>query len=210
LPGTICAPSLTGVTATDLKADLVERLDRLNQAVLYKLDGLSEYDVRRPMTSTATNLLGVAFHLASLNAEYFGETFGRPFPREHEFYYRTDDDADPMDDMWVRAESTSAWVVEMYRAAWEHAQETIARLDLDSAGQIPTRPYAKTTLVEMLVHMVDETARHAGHMDIVRELIDGAVGTLPGDGNILEGYDWAAHRERVEAGAQEARRREES
>ena len=131
MPVLIGALILTGVTATDLKADLVERLDRLNQAVLYKFAGLSEYDVRRPMTSTATNLLGVAFHLASLNAEYFGETFGRPFPREHEVDYRTDNDADPMDDMWVRAESTSAWVVEMYRAAWEHAQETIARLDLD-------------------------------------------------------------------------------
>ncbi|MGN6636055.1 MAG: mycothiol transferase, partial [Oryzihumus sp.] len=43
-------------------------LDRLNQAVVHKLDGLSEYDVRRPMTATATNLLGVAFHLASLQA----------------------------------------------------------------------------------------------------------------------------------------------
>jgi hypothetical protein len=53
----------------------------------------------------------------------------------------------------------------------------------------------------MLVHMVDETARHVGHMDIVRESIDGAVGRHAGDGNIIDGYDWAAYRERVEAGA---------
>ena len=88
--------------APDLKSDLVGHLDRLNQAVLHKLEGLSEYELRRPMTPTATNLLGVAFRLASLQAEYFGETFGRPFPREDEFYFRTDENADPQDDLWVR------------------------------------------------------------------------------------------------------------
>jgi hypothetical protein len=203
-------PSLSRVTSPDLKSDLVGRLDRLNEGVLLKLEGLSEYDLRRPMTRTSTNLLGVAFHLASLHAEYFGETFGRPFPREDEFYYRTDDDVDQQDDMWVRAESTSAWVVELFGAAWDHAQETIATLDLDSPGQIPTRPYATTTLGEMLVHMVDETARHAGHMDIVRELIDGAAGRYAGDGNIDDDYDWAAYRDRVEAGARAAQERADS
>jgi hypothetical protein len=98
----------------------------------------------------------------------------------------------------------------MYRATWDHAKETFATLDPDSPGQIPTSPYAKVTLGEMLVHMVDETARHAGHMDIVRELIDGAVGRYAGDGAIDDGYDWAAYRERVEAGAREAQQRAES
>jgi uncharacterized damage-inducible protein DinB len=192
---------------TDLKSDLVGHLDGLNQAVVHKLDGLSEYDLRRPMTPTSTNLLGVVLHLTTLQAEYFGTTFGRPFPREGELYFLDDDDADPQDDLWVRPQSTSAWVVEMYRASWEHATETFAPLDLDSRGQIPTRPYAEVTLGEMLAHMVDETARHAGHLDIVRELIDGAVGRYDGDGNIIDGYDWAAYRERVEAGAREAQER---
>jgi hypothetical protein len=98
----------------------------------------------------------------------------------------------------------------LYRATWDHAKETFATFDLDSSGQIPTRPYAELTLGEMLVHMVDETARHAGHMDIVRESIDGAVGRYAGDGNIIDGYDWAAYRERVEAGAREAQERAES
>jgi hypothetical protein len=199
------------VTQLDLKSHLVGRLDRLNHAVLNNLEGLSEYDLRRPMTTpTATNLLGVAFHLASLHAEYFGETFGRPFPREGEFYYRADEDADPQDDLWVRPEATSEWVVELYRAAWDHATETFATLDLDAPGQIPTSPYAKVTLGEMLVDMVDETARHAGHMDVVRELIDGAVGRYAGDRNIIEGYNWSAYQARVEAGAREAQERAES
>ena len=198
------------MVAPDLKSELVGRLDRLNQGVLHKLESLSEYDLRRPMTPTATNLLGVAFHLASLHAEYFGETFARPFPREDEFYYRTDENADPQDDLWVRPESTSEWVVGLYRATWEHAEETIATLDLDSPGQIPTSPYARVTLGEMLVHMVDETARHAGHMDVVRELIDGAVGRYAGDGSIDATYDWAAYCARVEAGAREAQKRADS
>jgi hypothetical protein len=109
--------------------------------------------------------------------------------------------------MWVRAESSADWVVGLFRATWEHARETFVTLDWDSPGQIPTRPYAKVTLGEMLVHMVDETARHAGHMDIVRELIDGAVGRYDGDTNIDDDYDWVAYRERVEAGAQEAQKR---
>lgn len=197
------------MSAQDLKSDLVGRLEQLNHAVLFKLEGLSEYDARRPMTPTATNLLGVAMHLASLQAEYFGTTFGRPFPREDELYFLTDDDADPQDDLWVRPQETSAWVVGLYRATWEHATATFAALELDAPGRIPTRPYAAVTLGQMLVHMVDETARHAGHMDIVRELIDGAVGRTAGDGNIIDGYDWAAHHARVEAGAREAQRHAE-
>ena len=57
---------------------------------------------------------------------------------------------------------------------------------------------------------VDETARHAGHMDIVRESIDGAVGRYAGDTNIIDGYDWVAYRERVETGARKAEERAES
>lgn len=107
----------------------------------------------------------------------------------------------------MRPESTSRWVVELYAATWVHAQETFAALALDSPGRIPTSPYAAVTLGEMLVHMVDETAPHAGHLDIVRELVDGAVGRYPGDANTLDGYDWAAYRARVEAGAREAQER---
>ncbi|MDX6280698.1 MAG: hypothetical protein QOH03_1769, partial [Kribbellaceae bacterium] len=52
----------------------------LRAAVVWKLDGLSEYDVRRPLTTTATNLLGLVKHLALYESRYFGEVFDRPFP----------------------------------------------------------------------------------------------------------------------------------
>ena len=190
-----------GVTAIDLKSDLIEHLDTLNRAVLGKLDGLSEYDLRRPMTPTSTNLLGVVKHLASVQAGYFGETFGRPFPRNDEMTWRTDENADPQDDMWVKPDESTEWVKGLYRATWEHALETFADRDLDAPGAVPWWSDGEVTLGQILVHMTDETARHAGHMDIVRELLDSAVGRYAADPNIADGYDWATYRDRVEAAA---------
>jgi uncharacterized damage-inducible protein DinB len=190
-----------GVTAIDLKSDLVEHLETLNRAVLGKLDGLSEYDLRRPMTPTSTNLLGVVKHLASVQAGYFGETFGRPFPRNDEMTWRTDPNADPQDDLWVKPDESTEWVTGLYRATWEHALETFADRDLDAPGAVPWWSDSDVTLGQILVHMLDETARHAGHIDIVRELIDGSVGRYAADRNIADGYDWATYRDRVEAGA---------
>jgi uncharacterized damage-inducible protein DinB len=190
-----------GVTTIDLKSDLIGHLETLNRAVLGKLDGLSEYDLRRPMTATSTNLLGLVKHLASVQSGYFGETFGRPFPRDDEMTWRTDENADLQDDMWVKPEEATAWVTDLYRASWEHALETFADRDLDAPGAVPWWSDPDVTLGQVLVHMLDETARHAGHMDIVREMIDSAVGRYADDPNIADGYDWAAYRERVEAGA---------
>ncbi len=190
-----------GVTTIDLKSDLIGHLERLNQAVLHKVDGLSEYDLRRPMTPTSTNLLGVIKHLASVQSEYFGETFGRPFPRADEMRWRTDEAADVQDDMWVKPDESTEWVRSIYLASWEHALETFADRDLDALGAVPWWSDPEVTLGQVLVHMTDETARHAGQMDIVRELIDGAVGRYPDDPNITDGYDWTAYRARVEAGA---------
>ena len=192
------------MTSNDLKAHLAERLGLLNASVLHKLDGLSEYDLRRPMTPTATNLLGVVKHLASVQAGYFGATFGRPFPRQDEMTWYSDENADPQDDMWAKADEASEWVIGLYRDSWAHAQETFAALDLDSPGSVRWWSAPEVTLGQVAVHMVDETARHVGQMDIVRELIDSAVGRRPDDPNILDGYDWAAYRERVEAAAREA------
>jgi uncharacterized damage-inducible protein DinB len=189
------------VTAIDLKSDLIEHLESLNRDVLQKLDGLSEYDLRRPMTPTATNLLGVVKHLASVQSGYFGETFGRPFPRAEEMTWRTDENADLQDDMWVKPDESTEWVKGLYRATWAHALETVADRDLDAPGAVPWWSDPDVTLGQVLVHMTDETARHAGHMDILRELIDSAVGRYAADPNIADGYDWAAYRARVEAGA---------
>ena len=62
-------------------------------AMLWKLDGLAEYDVRRPLTATGTNLLGLIKHLTSTEARYFGDVFGRPFPERLPWW--GDDDYEP-------------------------------------------------------------------------------------------------------------------
>ena len=64
----------------DPKATLVRYLQQARDAMLWKLDGLGEYDIRRPLTPTGTNLLGLVKHLAGVESGYFGATFGRPFP----------------------------------------------------------------------------------------------------------------------------------
>jgi Protein of unknown function (DUF664) len=62
------------------KAHLHDHLRWVREVLVWKLDGLSEYDIRRPFTTTGTNLLGLVKHSAITNARYFGEVFDRPFP----------------------------------------------------------------------------------------------------------------------------------
>ena len=156
----------------DAKTVLVRYLARSREAVLWKLDGLSDHDVRRPLTPTGTNLLGVVKHLAGVELGYLGETFGRPSGIPLPWY---EDGADHDADMWVTAEESRADVVALYRRAWAHGDATITDLDLDTPGTVPhwRADRAQVTLGRILTHLIAETHRHAGHADILRELIDG-------------------------------------
>ncbi|MFC4911733.1 DinB family protein [Actinomadura gamaensis] len=191
------------MTAFDAKADLLLTLQDARDAMLWKLDGLSEYDVRRPLTPTGTNLLGLVKHLTGAEAAYFGTTFGRPFDGPRLWFAGG---VEPNADLWATAEESRERIVEGYRAAWRHSNATIAALDLDAVGTLPWGDGARLTLHRVLVHMIGETHRHVGHADIVRELADGAVGQRAGGGNVAEGDAawWAAHRDRVEQAAKQA------
>jgi hypothetical protein len=68
------------MTVTDAKTDLQRYLQDAREALLWKLDGLSEYDIRRPLVPTGTNLLGLIKHQAGVELGYFGDTFGGPGP----------------------------------------------------------------------------------------------------------------------------------
>ena len=179
---------------------LARYLQLAREAVLWKLEGLSEYDIRRPLTPTGTNLLGLVKHLASVEAGYLGATFGRPYPEPLPWHA---DDADPNADMWATPEESREELIAFYRRVWAHGDETVAAGDLDTRGAVPWWPpeRAEVTLQQVLVHLVAETNRHAGHADIVRELIDTRAGLRPGATNLPDDYDWAAHRERVEQAA---------
>ncbi|MGI5454999.1 DinB family protein [Streptomyces sp. CA-249302] len=192
------------MTDPDAESDLRRYLQDARDCLLRKLDGLSEYDVRRPMTPTGTNLLGLVKHLTGAEAIYFGETFGRPFEGGPLLWVTGA--AEPNADLWATPDETREHIVGEYRRSWTHADETIAGLPLDTLGRVPWPPHPELTLHRILVHMIGETHRHAGQADIVRELIDGEVG-LRGPGDNLPSGDvnwWAEHRERVERAAKEA------
>jgi uncharacterized damage-inducible protein DinB len=179
--GDLPGDRLPCMTGSDPKADLHRYLRSARQAVLWKLDGLSEYDIRRPLTPTGTNLLGLVKHLASVELGYFGETFGRPY--DEPYPWQDWEHAEPNADMYATAQEAREQIVGLYRRAWAHADETIETLGLDATGQVRWWPpdQREVTLHRILVHVLAETSRHAGHADIVRELIDGAAGFAPDD-----------------------------
>jgi uncharacterized damage-inducible protein DinB len=184
---------------SDPKSELHRYLRVARDALIWKLDGLSDYDVRRPMTPTGTNLLGLVKHVASVEAGYLGETFDRPFPEPLPWF---EDDAEPNADMWASADESREQIVSFYRRVWAHSDVTIDTLALDAVGHVPHWPPERNevTLHQILVHMIAETDRHAGHADIVRELIDGKAGLRADNDNMAPGDEawWAAYRDRLE------------
>ena len=183
---------------SDLKAELHSKLQASRATLLAKLDGLTEYDRRRPMTPTGTNLLGLVKHLAGLEYGYLGESFNRPAPETLSWV----DDGSIWQgaDMWAKPDESSEYIVGLYRRACAHADRVIADLDLDAPGSVAHWPAARrdTTLGVLLIRMVDETAHHAGHADIVRELIDGKGGP---DRDDFDESTWRDYLAQVQAAA---------
>ncbi|SED15970.1 Protein of unknown function [Amycolatopsis tolypomycina] len=169
-------------------------LREVREEMVGKLDGLGEYDIRRPLTATGTNLLGLVKHLTLTEARYFGEIFGRPYP---EPLLRWDDLSVRGTDMWATEHETREDIVAAYRRAWEHADATITELAVDAPGHVPWWPRPDVKLFNILVHVLTETNRHAGHADILREQLDGAVAT---DGH-RDAEFWAVRRAAVERAA---------
>jgi uncharacterized damage-inducible protein DinB len=150
------------------KISLHTSLDRHRDVVLWKIEGLDDEQLRSPMTRSGTSLLGLVKHLAAVEYGWFCETFGRetePLPF---------DDDDPDADLRVAPGESTAGIVAFYGRARAAADEVIGEFDLEDLG---TAWFGnQVSLRWVLIHMIEETARHAGHMDILRELIDGATG----------------------------------
>jgi len=196
--------TLAGMTETDPKAELQFYLTRARDALLWKTEGLSEYDVRRPLVPTGTNLLGLVKHVAGVTVRYFGECFDRPFAEPVPWL----DDDEPNASMFASANESREWLVSLYRAAWAHADATLESLPLDATGEVPWWPRERRnpTLHRVTIHMIAETERHAGHADIVRELIDGSVGVRADYAGVpdRDSDAWMTHRDRVEQAAKDA------
>jgi hypothetical protein len=185
---------------TDLKDELLAKLDQSRAVMLAKLEGLSDYDARRPVTPTGTNLLGLVKHLASMEYGYLGDCFGRPAPEPLPWV----EDGSIWDgaDMWARPEESGKYVVGLYRRACAHSNQTVAALDLESPGTVAHWPEDRreTTLGVLLLRMVAETAQHAGHADIVREMIDGSGGP-DHDSDGWDADHWSTYLAQVQAAA---------
>ncbi|MFE9773878.1 DinB family protein [Streptomyces sp. NPDC005931] len=193
------------MTARGTKADLRFYLQSARDALLWKLEGLSEYDARRPMTPTGTNLLGMVKHAAGVELGYLGDTFGRPSGEPLPWL---EEGAEPNADMWATADESRERITDLYRRAWAHADATLDALPLDTVGRVPWWPDGRdeVTLHHAVVRVIADTHRHAGHADILRELMDGTVGMNRGNTSLASDDPawWEQHRKRLEQVAREA------
>ena len=159
-----------------ISTDLRHYLQQSRDALLRALDGVSEYDARRPLTPSGTNLLGLVKHLAGLESSYLGDCVGRPSPLR--FPWVEDGSVWDGADMWALPAESRDYLVGLYQSAWRHSDVSIAELPLDTPGLVEWWPPERQepTFGHLLARLVAETAQHAGHADILRETIDGRGG----------------------------------
>ncbi len=178
---------------------LLRYLQRARDALVANLDGLGEYDLRRPMTPSGTSLLGVVKHVATVELGYLGDCVGRPLgvdlPWNNEAAYESGLD------MYATADESSEYLLDLYRRSWAHADQNVRDLGLDAPAAVAWWPEWRrsTTLGWVLIHMLEETAQHAGQADVVREAIDGRGGADHDE--VGDTAHWEAYVGRVQAEA---------
>ena len=149
----------------DEKATLLTFLGYLREALIRKVEDVSEEAARTPLVPSGTSLLGLLRHLAGVELNWFVWAYEGPdLPP-------WDDDLTPLDG------ETVAGTVAAYRDAIRRADAVVAACDdLERPGVRSLRETAPPSMRWTLVHMIEETGRHAGHADILREMIDGSIG----------------------------------
>lgn len=172
-------------------------LQGARDVLVWKLEGLSERDLRLPRTTTGTNLLGLVKHALNTEVTYFGPTFGREWPTPAELV--SPEDPDPLAGWYATESESAAGIVDLYRRVQNFADETINALPLGAIGHVAHWGGEEVTLHEIIVHKTADLQRHAGHADILREQLDGAVGLLPAHSNIPSATDWPAYIQRLTA-----------
>ncbi len=187
--------------AEDPKTTLHRYLQAARDALVWKLDGLSEYEARLPRTLSGNNLLGILKHCLNVEVGYFGVTFGREFPTPHELVPDKVLEQDRQADWYATADETMDDLIDLARRVWVFADATINELPLEALGRVPWWPAERSdvTLQRIIAHVSYDLARHAGQADILREQFDAAIGCQPASTNIPDGYDWPAYVARLTA-----------
>jgi hypothetical protein len=201
-PSTTPPPPAPSGTETDggLKAVLWYYLRGSRRDLRWKLEGLAERQLRTPMTPTGTNLLGLLKHVSSVEAGYFTDCFDRPSGIAMPWF---DDGAEPNADMYATAQESVQDILDLADRCAAASDAAIADLGLDDIATVPWWAQPRVTLGRLMVHMVQEYGRHLGHVDIVRELLDGQAGLSPVAPNLpteQDGVDaawWPAYTERL-------------
>ncbi|MEV0810568.1 DinB family protein [Micromonospora sp. NPDC050200] len=180
---------------SDPKTALHKYLQGTRENLIWKLDGLSEREARLPRTPTGNNLLGVLKHCLHVEAGYFGPTFGREFPTPEELVPVQVLEDDPQACWYAREDETKDGLIDLYRRVGVFADQTIEQLPLDAPGRVPWwGPGGQgVTLQMIIVHVISDLARHAGHADIMREQHDGAIGVRREKTNVPHDHDWPAY-----------------
>jgi len=173
------------------------------EALLWKIEGVSERELRLPRTATGTNLLGIVKHCLNVEAGYFGPTFGRALPMADELIPLDAYDVDPQVDFYATETETAAVLVDLYRRVGQYVDDTLAELPFDTVGLVPWWPedLREVTLQRIVVHVLQDLARHAGHADILREQLDSSAGHNAARPNLPDDYDWPAYVARLTANA---------
>ena len=138
------------------------------ETVIWKATGLSDADAARSLLSSPTTVSGLIQHLTDVERSWFrSDMEGEPDVPER----RSADDRDGA--FRVASDTSLAAVIADYQAACDESDAVISRHQLDDRCALHDQRY---TLRWIMLHMIEETARHAGHIDILRELLDGVTG----------------------------------
>ena len=182
---------------------LLRYLQRERDNLVATLEDLSDYDVRRPMTPSGTSLLGLVKHVATVELGYFGDCVGLAWPEP--IPWDSEEAMAAGEDMYALAEESREMLLDLYRRSWAFGDQNIRELGLDAPAHVPWWPEERkdTTLGYLVVHMLAETAHHAGHADILRESIDGRGGRDHDD--VGDEEHWTAFVAKIQAAADEHR-----
>jgi uncharacterized damage-inducible protein DinB len=157
--------------AGDEKTMLSAFLDRYRETMVWKLDGLSKEQASKQLVPSASTLLGLVKHLAYVERWWFQMNFaGEPV-----LFPWPEDEPDQDIDFRVVPTDTIESISALYEQECARSREIVAGASVDDLGK-GFGDVEPRSLRWILIHMIEETARHAGHMDILRELTDGAIG----------------------------------